>query len=85
MSVKGKHSSNVQGMKQGQGTGDCVYGYLWKEFSPGSLVSICGFSKHPKSTAAAEEPQFHHCKNPKVLLFMIFEADDLELRCQSFA
>ena len=50
----------------------------------GSLVSICGFSKRPKSTAAAKEPQFHHCKNPKVLLFMIFEADDLESRCHSF-
>ena len=58
----------------------------------GSLVSICGFSRHPKSTAAAQEPQFaaakepqfHHCKNPKVLLFMIFEADDLESGCQSF-
>ena len=71
-------------VKQVQGTGDCVYGYLWKKFSPGSLVFICGFSKHPKSTAAAKEPQFHHCKNPKVLLFMVFEADDLESRCQSF-
>ena len=50
------------------------------------LGSTCGFSKHPKSTAAAKKLQFHHCKNPKVLLFMIFEADVyLELRCQSFA
>ena len=52
----------------------------------GSLVSSCGFSKHPKGTAAAKEPHFHRCKNPKVLLFMILEADvDPELRCQSFA